>query len=248
MAVAISVGQALASGSITTWAGETRVLASERGVREVWLPDWRSGLPTDVSAEPRAHVEAGGSAEAERHLRSALDELAEYFVGRRHEFAVALDLGGTPFYQAAWEAVAAVPYGETRTYGEIARELGAPKATRAVGAANGSNPVAPFVPCHRIVGSTGALHGYGPGLPLKQHLLEMEDAVPRDSSDYPAWVERVRDRLGMRDILLASRATGTFCEPTCSRAARASLRPGRIFTSMPDALAAGFTPCRECIG
>jgi O-6-methylguanine DNA methyltransferase len=90
-------------------------------------------------------------------------EVAEYFNGARRTFTVPLDLSGTAFYRRVWAEVAAVPYGETRSYQEIAETLGAPRAVRAVGAANGANPVAPLVCCQRIVGSDGSLTGYGPG-------------------------------------------------------------------------------------
>src|SRR5215472_8107362 len=160
-----------------TWAGVTRVAASAAGVRATSLPEWQEDTQPQAGTS-QCIVERAGDPAAEWNLRQALDELAEYFAGARYAFPVALDPGGTPFYRRTWGAVAQVPYGETRTYAEIACAIGAPAATRAVGAANGANPVAPFVPCHRIVGSDGALTGYGPGLPLKRRLLVMEDAIP----------------------------------------------------------------------
>jgi len=132
-----------------------------------------------------------------------------------------------------------VPYGETRSYAEIARLLDRPQATRAVGAANGANPVAPFVPCQRIVGSDGNLTGYGPGLPLKQRLLAMEDAIPSNPADYLAWVERVDRRLGRSTWVLGLRRTQTYCAPL---AAPVSLRtlPNRLFVTEAEAEAAGY--------
>jgi methylated-DNA-[protein]-cysteine S-methyltransferase len=109
-------------------------------------------------------------------LDRCLDELRQYFAGSLTNFTTPLDLRGTPFQQRVWTAVAAVPYGETVTYREIAARIGAPNAFRAVGAANGANPAAIIVPCHRIIGSEGKLHGYGGGLHQKQALLEMEAA------------------------------------------------------------------------
>jgi methylated-DNA-[protein]-cysteine S-methyltransferase len=237
----------LATGYATTWAGKTGVRASEAGVREVWLPDWHGAEPPTGSAEPVVIVEHSDNGRAEDHLRQALRELAEYFMGERQVFSVALDPQGPAFFRDIWAAVASVPYGETRAYGEIARALGVPDAARAVGAANGANPVAPFVPCHRIVGSDGRLTGYGPGLPLKQRLLIMEGALPGEASDYDAWLARVAERLHVRPevLLIGVRATGTYCRPDCARARR-SLRPNRVFRDAAEARAAGLRACERC--
>lgn len=108
------------------------------------------------------------------HNAEPLRQLAEYLAGDRQEWDLPLDMRGTPFQIAVWQAVYEVPYGETVSYGEIARRIGNPKSVRAVGAANGANPIPPVVPCHRIIGSNGKLTGYGGGLPLKQKLLELE--------------------------------------------------------------------------
>src|SRR5690606_13181207 len=101
-------------------------------------------------------------------------ELAQYFAGERRQFAVPLDLVGTPFQLRAWQALLAIPFGHTRSYGEQARAIGQPTATRAVAAANGSNKVSIIVPCHRVIGSDGGLTGFGGGLPRKQALLALE--------------------------------------------------------------------------
>jgi methylated-DNA-[protein]-cysteine S-methyltransferase len=245
-----AVAELSARGEVATWAGTITVAASERGVTEVWLPDWHSGAPELPPARPLADgaltlIEAASPA-AEHRLRAALTELAEYFAGRQRAFDVTLDLVGGPFSRRAWAEVARVPSGETRSYQEIAKALGAPTATRAVGAANGANPVPPFVPCHRIVGAAGRLTGYGPGLPLKQALLVFEDAIPASADDYPAWIERVRGRLGTGDVFIGVRALGTCCRPTCLRAVAHHLRPNRVFGTLEDATAAGFTPCPSC--
>lgn len=107
-------------------------------------------------------------------LRQAADELAEYFAGTRHDFAVPVGPPGTPFQQAVWAELRRVPYGTTTTYAAIAARLGRPAAVRAVGAANGRNPVAVLVPCHRVVGSDGNLRGYAGGLERKLALLGLE--------------------------------------------------------------------------
>lgn len=104
-------------------------------------------------------------------------QLEEYFAGARRDFDVALDLHGNPFELAAWRALLEIPYGETASYGEIARRVGHPDAPRAVGVANARNPVALIVPCHRVIGSDGSLTGYGGGLDRKRFLLDLEAGV-----------------------------------------------------------------------
>ena len=104
-------------------------------------------------------------------------ELEEYFSGKRREFAFPLDLRGTDFQRACWHALLEIPYGETRTYADIARAVGKPTAFRAVGMANNRNPVAIVVPCHRVIASDGTLCGYGGGLDVKRKLLELEGAL-----------------------------------------------------------------------
>ncbi len=103
-------------------------------------------------------------------------QLEEYFAGERRQFDFPLDLHGTEFEQRCWRALLEIPYGETRSYAEIARAIGNPKACRAVGLANGKNPIAIVVPCHRVVGTNGSLTGYGGGLDIKRKLLELEGA------------------------------------------------------------------------
>ena len=112
--------------------------------------------------------------ESEQALRPYLGELHEYFAGQRRQFEIPLDLRGTDFQLACWQALLAIPYGETRSYGDIARALGRPRGFRAVGMANNRNPVAIVVPCHRVLASDGTLCGYGGGLEIKRNLLELE--------------------------------------------------------------------------
>ncbi|MEU8030595.1 methylated-DNA--[protein]-cysteine S-methyltransferase [Streptomyces sp. NPDC049099] len=102
------------------------------------------------------------------------EQLAAYFAGELTEFTVELALGGTPFQRSVWAQLTRIPYGETRTYGELADALGSPGASRAVGLANGRNPVGIIVPCHRVIGSDGSLTGYGGGLDRKRRLLDFE--------------------------------------------------------------------------
>ncbi len=101
-------------------------------------------------------------------------ELDEYFAGERTDFEVALEMKGTPFQRTVWSALREIPYGETRSYGELARSIGNPSAVRAVGLANGRNPIAVIVPCHRVIGADGTLTGYGGGLERKRTLLDLE--------------------------------------------------------------------------
>ena len=107
-------------------------------------------------------------------LMEAARQLQAYFAGRLREFQLPLDIDGTGFQKRVWGQLAAIPYGETRSYRQIAQALGSPGAVRAVGAANGANPVPIVVPCHRVIGAKGKLVGYGGGLALKKRLLELE--------------------------------------------------------------------------
>ncbi|MFZ4451815.1 methylated-DNA--[protein]-cysteine S-methyltransferase [Salibacterium aidingense] len=116
----------------------------------------------------------------DRH--GTMRQLREYFSGKRREFDIPLDLYGTPFQLAVWHALAVIPYGETRSYKEIAEDIQAPKAVRAVGSANNKNPVSLIIPCHRVIGSGGKMVGYGGGLDKKEYLLKMEGALPGLSS------------------------------------------------------------------
>ena len=110
-------------------------------------------------------------------LREYVQQLEQYFERGRREFSFALDLRGTDFQKACWRALLAIPYGETRSYGDIARAVGKPQGFRAVGMANHRNPVAIVVPCHRVIASDGTLCGYGGGLDVKRKLLELEGAL-----------------------------------------------------------------------
>ncbi len=110
-------------------------------------------------------------------LRPYVSQLEEYFAGKRRKFDFSLDLRGTDFQLACWHAILAIPYGETRTYADIARAVGRPNASRAVGMANNRNPIAIVVPCHRVIASDGTLCGYGGGLDVKRKLLELEGAL-----------------------------------------------------------------------
>jgi len=145
--------------------GRLTLAATDRGLAAVLWEDDRAGrVPVHLAREDNHHpvlVEAGR-------------QLEEYFAGRRTEFALTLDMSGTPFQRTVWNALLTIPFGETRSYAEIARQIGRPTAVRAVGAANGRNPVSIVTPCHRVVGSSGALTGFAGGLDVKARLLALE--------------------------------------------------------------------------
>jgi methylated-DNA-[protein]-cysteine S-methyltransferase len=114
--------------------------------------------------------------EAEAVLARAIQQLEEYFDGARHDVDLPLDLEGSPFRKAMWQAIGSIPYADTISYAELAARGGAPGAYRAAGAACGANPVAIVIPCHRVLGSDRSLHGFGGGLPVKRWLLDHEAA------------------------------------------------------------------------
>jgi methylated-DNA-[protein]-cysteine S-methyltransferase len=147
--------------SVETPIGRFGAAFSVRGLRRLGFPG------SDLAEEGD-----GGAAAA--LLES---ELNDYFQGRLVRFTVPLDLQGTAFQSEVWGRVLEIPYGRTRTYSEVARAIGRPLAARAVGAANGANPVPILVPCHRLVGASGDLTGYGGGIELKRWLLRLEAAA-----------------------------------------------------------------------
>jgi methylated-DNA-[protein]-cysteine S-methyltransferase len=110
----------------------------------------------------------------DRAFPDVVDQLEAYFVGDRSDFDLVLNPAGSEFHRRVWRALLTIPYGETRSYGQIAEQIGASGAARAVGLANGRNPIAIIVPCHRVVGASGSLTGYGGGLDRKRWLLDME--------------------------------------------------------------------------
>ena len=147
--------------------GRLTLVATDEGLAAIL---WKNDRPRRV----RLNLEA----KQEDHpvLVETERQLEEYFAGRRQRFALKLDLSGTPFQRQVWNALLTIPFGETRSYGEIAKQIGSPGAARAVGAANGRNPVSIVAPCHRVVGSNGALTGFAGGLDVKARLLALEGA------------------------------------------------------------------------
>ncbi len=173
MVVAMPKTTVLYWSSMSSPKGLIVVMATERGVCWTGTP----GTPVDEGfAWLRRKMQIDRMIEGEEiaPLQRAMDELRRYLTGERVQFTCPLDLHGTAFQVMVWEELFRIPYGETRTYREIAYTIGRPKAVRAVGAANGANPVAIIVPCHRVIGSDGTLTGYGGGLPTKAWLLSQE--------------------------------------------------------------------------
>lgn len=160
----------VAYAELATPIGSLRLYTRGAGVLAIALP----GLAMATDARLRRLLGPVTFERDETTLAPALAQLDEYFQGTRHTFDLALDPRGTPFQRAVWNAVMAIPYGETRSYREIAGQLGRPAAGRAVGAANGANLLPPIVPCHRVIGANGALTGYAGGLSIKQRLLALE--------------------------------------------------------------------------
>jgi O-6-methylguanine DNA methyltransferase len=161
--------------------GPLFLAASEKGLVAL---EFDARLPGQQSIRPnprhlRREKEKKGFTfeDSPRLMRPYVSELEEYFAGKRREFTFPLDLRGTDFQLACWRALLAIPYGETRTYADIARAVGKPNAFRAVGMANNRNPIAIVVPCHRVIACDGTLCGYGGGLDVKRKLLELEGAL-----------------------------------------------------------------------
>jgi O-6-methylguanine DNA methyltransferase len=141
------------------------------------LPGQQTIRPNPRNSRSERQAHAARFEQSESAMRVYVGELEEYFAGARREFTFALDLRGTEFQLACWRALVAIPYGETRSYADIARAVGRPQGFRAVGMANNRNPVAIVVPCHRVIASDGTLCGYGGGLDVKRKLLELEGAL-----------------------------------------------------------------------
>ncbi|MGB3015575.1 MAG: methylated-DNA--[protein]-cysteine S-methyltransferase [Candidatus Nanopelagicales bacterium] len=145
--------------------GILTLVASDAGLQGVWWPD-DARLTQTGTLQPDHPV-----------LAQATAELDEYFAGRRTTFDVPLDPSGTDFQRSAWDVLRTIPYAQTMTYAQQAAQLGDPAKARAVGAANGRNPISIIVPCHRVVGASGALTGFAGGLDAKQWLLQFEREV-----------------------------------------------------------------------
>ncbi len=154
--------------------GPLTIIASERGLRAIlWPDDGADRVPdADLGDDDTSDIP-----DIDAILSDVESQLVEYFAGARTEFDVALDAVGTAFQQEAWRALRAIPFGETVSYGDQAERMGDRNKARAVGAANGRNPISIVVPCHRVVGSNGALTGFAGGVDIKRFLLDHERKV-----------------------------------------------------------------------
>ncbi|MFC5864871.1 methylated-DNA--[protein]-cysteine S-methyltransferase [Acidicapsa dinghuensis] len=150
---------------LTSPVGRLKLVASDQGVVAIlWQNDKPHRVPLGDLVEDNSHP----------MLQKAEQQLQEYFAGQRKSFSLSLDMRGTPFQKQVWEALLGIPFGETRSYGELAKQLGHPTASRAVGAANGRNPISIVVPCHRVIGASGSLTGFAGGIEIKAKLLALE--------------------------------------------------------------------------
>ena len=166
----VEIGMTYFAKTVPSPVGALKLVAGEKGLCAVlWENDDRKRVPLgELIAGPEHPI----LVQAERELR-------EYFAGERASFSVPLDPAGTAFQKKVWNALLTIPYGETRSYGDLARQIGNPKASRAVGAANGKNPLSIVTPCHRAIGADGALTGFAGGLAAKRYLLSLEAAARR---------------------------------------------------------------------
>ena len=155
------------SKTVPSPVGKLKLIASDDGLAAIL---WENDPPG------RVRLNVVGEAADHPVLRETERQLGDYFAGRRRAFDLELDFAGTAFQKKVWAALLTIPFGETRTYAEVARQIGAPKAVRAVGAANGRNPISIIAPCHRVLGSNGDLTGFAGGLKTKAHLLALEGA------------------------------------------------------------------------
>jgi methylated-DNA-[protein]-cysteine S-methyltransferase len=154
--------------------GVVTVVGSDLGIRFVMFSNDAHPKPLEM-----LHI---SEIEIHESVNDAITQLEEYFAGSRHDFELPLDLQGTEFQIAAWNALAEIPYGRTASYGQQAASIGRPKAVRAIGGANGRNPVAIVLPCHRIVGADGSLTGFGGGIEVKKWLLDHEQSTLRSAA------------------------------------------------------------------
>jgi len=204
-----------------------------RRLHDDWDPERFAGdVAIEASGRGVRSIHAGGtaaapsSAAARRMVERGRQELGEYLAGRRAFFSVPIDLEGLgTFQRKVLDLTLRVPFGETRSYSWIARQIGHPLAVRAVGTALGRNPVPFIVPCHRILRTDGSLGGYGLGLPLKTRLLDLERSTP---------------------VLEGCATTRIVCRVGCSCGRRMREDSRVVFASVEDAREVGYRPCRHC--
>lgn len=229
--------------TIDSPVGELLLLGDGRALRGLFMQEGRTGVTTDPNwIRDDAAFDDG---------RAQLDE---YFEGRRAAFDLPLELHGTPFQRLVWRALQAIPYGDTVTYGELARRIGRPFGSRAVGAANGRNPISVIVPCHRVVGGDGALTGYGGGIERKRFLLDLEAGVrPLVPKTYRLIGADGQPYESARPGALGGhRRTKGYGRLDCPAAlrwiAKGHYTAHRVFFADEGAaIAAGYRPCAVCL-
>ncbi len=170
--------ESVAHGEMLSPIGPLRVLVGPRGVMRIDLPN---APPCDLDAVRRELARRGmgdlplvAPGDADPRMKIVKEQLREYFAGKRRKFDLPLDARGAEYDRKVWRCVGAIPFGKTRTYGDVAKAVGVPRGFRAAGSANGRNPIPIVIPCHRVVGTGGRLTGYGGGVELKAWLLRHE--------------------------------------------------------------------------
>jgi methylated-DNA-[protein]-cysteine S-methyltransferase len=189
---------------------------------------------------------------AEAPFEEARAQLAEYFAGERTEFDLPTDGVGTPFQRSVWAELERIPYGETISYAELARRIGRPSASRAVGMANGRNPISIIVPCHRVVGADGSLTGYGGGVGRKRFLLELESARARGKAYTLIGADGRPYESPTPGALGGHRRNKVYGRLDCQGAARWIAKGHYVeqrvfFADEATAIAAGYRPCAGCM-
>jgi methylated-DNA-[protein]-cysteine S-methyltransferase len=176
------------SKTLQSPVGTLTLVGSDAGLAAIlWENDDPKRVPLHVLREDAMHPV----------LLEAARQLQDYFAGKRDRFDLPLDFYGTKFQKKVWMALLAIPFGQTRSYGQIAEHIGSPKAVRAVGAANGRNPISIVAPCHRVIGANGKLTGFAGGLDAKALLLELEGAFERAESSQPSGASAVNTQAAL---------------------------------------------------
>jgi methylated-DNA-[protein]-cysteine S-methyltransferase len=234
---------ALRYTTVDSPVGELLLVGDERALHGLYMQEGRTA--SVVGADWNRDDEA---------FRDARTQLDEYFEGDRASFDLSLELEGTPFQRRVWRALREIPYGETVSYGALARRIGRPESSRAVGAANGRNPISLIVPCHRVIGSDGGLTGYGGGIERKRFLLAME---ARGTASVP----KTYSLIGADGQPYRSAAPGAFgghrrskgygrldCPIALRWIAKGHYVTHRVFFADEEtAIAAGYRPCAVCL-
>jgi methylated-DNA-[protein]-cysteine S-methyltransferase len=238
-----SIVDTLLYTTIGSPVGELLLVGDERALRGLYMQEGRTG----AAVRPEW-------TRAEASFRAVREQLDEYFEGTRTSFDLPLEPEGTPFQRRVWRALLEIPYGETISYGALARRIGRPESARAVGAANGRNPISLIVPCHRVLGGDGGLTGYGGGIERKRFLLDLE-------ADHRASLPKTYTLIGADGRPYQSVVPGTLgghrrsrgygrldCPSALRWIAKGHYTAHRVFFADEEtAIAAGYRPCAVCL-